>query len=277
MVCGWMRWLVSFSASRSSSEASTTTLVVPSPTSSSCTFDSSARRQQCTPRRRRPTDKHFCGRVVDTDAAQNGGAVVGDLDGARLAERLQNLVLQRASGARTCGRAANHALGSQRRLDQVADGNGADEGGLCTVGERGAEIAGAAPGARTRPSPPRHPCSLLPQLAAMPAGGGERAQRRRLAGSDTQSRPRQRSGGAVPATSRRSKPSCRRAGSCAPGVSVRGRCERMRTNFAELLRCGLILPNTRLRLLQHRLQQGGRGLVCGVDDDLMSLFCSSGG
>lgn len=38
---GCMFWLMSFSASRSSSPASTTTLVVPSPTSASCTFEMS--------------------------------------------------------------------------------------------------------------------------------------------------------------------------------------------------------------------------------------------
>jgi len=42
MVMGWIFWLTSFSASRSSSPASTTTDVVPSPTSSSCTLDMSA-------------------------------------------------------------------------------------------------------------------------------------------------------------------------------------------------------------------------------------------
>ena len=42
MVMGWMFWLTSFSASRSSSPASTTTDVVPSPTSASCVFEISA-------------------------------------------------------------------------------------------------------------------------------------------------------------------------------------------------------------------------------------------
>ena len=42
MVMGWIFWLTSFSASRSSSPASTTTEVVPSPTSASCVFDISA-------------------------------------------------------------------------------------------------------------------------------------------------------------------------------------------------------------------------------------------
>mmetsp|Transcript_14107 Transcript_14107/g.33012 ORF Transcript_14107/g.33012 Transcript_14107/m.33012 type:complete len:219 (+) Transcript_14107:1231-1887(+) len=37
MVCGWIRWLMRSSASRSNSPQSTATLVVPSPTSSSCT------------------------------------------------------------------------------------------------------------------------------------------------------------------------------------------------------------------------------------------------
>ena len=42
IVMGWIFWLISFSASRSSSPARTTTDVVPSPTSASCVLEMSA-------------------------------------------------------------------------------------------------------------------------------------------------------------------------------------------------------------------------------------------
>jgi hypothetical protein len=41
----------------------------------------------------RQTNEHLGGGVVHANAAENGGSVVGDLDRAGLAERLEDLVL----------------------------------------------------------------------------------------------------------------------------------------------------------------------------------------
>eukprot|EP00178_Gracilaria_changii_P006247 TRINITY_DN2071_c0_g2_i1.p1 TRINITY_DN2071_c0_g2~~TRINITY_DN2071_c0_g2_i1.p1 ORF type:complete len:122 (-),score=10.78 TRINITY_DN2071_c0_g2_i1:331-696(-) len=65
-VCGWILESSNFSASRNSSLASTHTEVVTSPTSSPRTLDMPM--------------STFGGSVMDPNALQNSGVVVGDLD-----------------------------------------------------------------------------------------------------------------------------------------------------------------------------------------------------
>ena len=67
MVMGWIFWLTSCSASRSSSPASTTTDVVPSPTSSSCTFEMSAQGMPADQQRKTTS-------VVNTCVSSQGNA-----------------------------------------------------------------------------------------------------------------------------------------------------------------------------------------------------------
>lgn len=147
MACGWNFLSISASAWRSSSEASTVTLVVPSPTSLSWTCEISVqgmgvgvvvrgggggRREH-----RWLTDEHFGGGVVDADALEDGGAVVGHVHLARVGVALQDLVLRKIevmtkivnkqTEKKNPSICTHHALRAESGLDQIANGNGANE------------------------------------------------------------------------------------------------------------------------------------------------------